>query len=637
MPDFERNQRTTSTRPGTAIGIRSSDGHEPDSRTGAGVRRQRILRAGLCIAVLTALILVSMAWLGIKGSTIKSELEATNRLAPQLKEQIISDRKAEAIATAEEIRTHTAAAREAAGDPLWTLAAAVPWIGANFSATSEIARSADDVAVLGVTPLVNVYQSLDWRKLIAGNGGTDLEPIRKAAPSVASASNAVHATVDRLNALDAGNLLPQVAGPLAQFRGQLDSIVGTLDTASNVASLAPAMLAADKPRHYLVLFQNNAEIRTTGGIPGALAVLTADKGRLTLASQTSASELGIVDPPVAVDAGQQAIYSARIGTFMQDVNLTPDFPTTASTALAMWEQKKGERLDGALSVDPVALGYLLDATGPVDLQDHQLLTSTAGKLPSQLSGQNVVKTLLSDVYAQFKDPTLQHAYFAAVAKEIFGALSSGKHDPKGILAGIGKGLEEHRILLWSGDPNEQSVVNRYPLSGAISGPSVPAAQFGVYFNDGTGAKMDYFIRRTVQLVRECKNGDYSSVRVRVTSTNTAPSDAATSLPAYVTGGGEYGVPPGTAQSNVIVYGPAQALVETATLDGTKVPFGAQRHDQRPVGTLTITLAPGQSSSVEFTFGKIVQHSQPQVVVTPTAQPMDKVVLPIESENCVAAG
>lgn len=601
-------------------------------------RRRRLLIAGICFAALVLIAGGAAAWLVAKASTIKTELEASTQLVPKLKESILQNRPAEASSAVDELRRDTAAARDAASDPLWSLASATPWLGANFSAISEIARSADDVATQGVAPLVKVYSSLNWDKLMPSSGGTDLEPIRKAAPSVASAAHAVSVSTERLNGINASSLLPQIAGPLTQARQQLGSVVEELNTASDVSGLAPSMLGSEKPRHYLLLVQNNAEARATGGIPGALVVLTADKGKISLSAEISATELGEFNPPVSVDAEQERIYSSRMGTFMQDVNFTPDFPTSATTALKMWEQKKGERLDGAISIDPVALGYILDATGPVSLQDPQMLALAEGKLPTQLSGKNVVKTLLSDVYAQIKDPKAQDVYFSAVAKEIFGALASGKGEAKSLLAGVGKGVDEHRILLWSADTGEQSVLGKYALSGSISGPSVPGAQFGAYFNDGTGAKMDYYVKRTVQLIKQCTAADgYGTVKVRITSTNTAPADAATSLPAYVTGGGIYGVPPGTAQSNVIAYGPAQAHIETATQDGKNVPFGAQLHDDRPVGILSVRLAPGQSSTVEFTFGKIVQQSQPEVVATPTVQSMDKVVLPTESESCVAAG
>ncbi|GAP53584.1 hypothetical protein AHiyo6_01490 [Arthrobacter sp. Hiyo6] len=294
-----------------------------------------------------------------------------------------------------------------------------------------------------------------------------------------------------------------------------------------------------------------------------MAELSIDNGKMTLASQTSASALGTFAPPVALDSEQQQIYSARLGKYMQDVNLTPDFPSSAATALEMWEKKNGERLDGVISVDPVALGYILDATGPVPLTDPALRVLAGSGLPTTLTGQNVVPTLLSDVYAKIQKPQLQDVYFASVAKEIFAALSSGKGDDKALLNGIGKGADERRILLWSASTDEQKVIANYPMSGSIAGASVTPAQFGVYFNDGTGAKMDYYIKRTVQLVQECTGSEYGQVKVIVTSTNTAPADAATSLPEYVTGGGFFGVPPGSVRTNVSAYGPAQANVENA--------------------------------------------------------------------------
>ncbi|WP_284983035.1 DUF4012 domain-containing protein [Arthrobacter sp. efr-133-TYG-118] len=628
MTDSQRSETITD----------KTEQHPAPPQRAPGKGRRRLLTVGICLATLLVIAGAAVLWLGAKASTIKRELEASTQLVPKLKASILENRPADASSAVDELQRHTATARDAAADPIWTLASAAPWLGANFSATAEIARSADDVATQGAAPLVKVYDSLNWDKLMPGGSGTDLEPIRKAAPAVASAAHAVSASAERLNGIDASSLLPQIAGPLTQARQQLSSVVDELDTASDAAGLAPAMLGSDKPRHYLLLVQNNAEARATGGIPGALVVLTADRGKISLSAETSATELGVFNPPVAVDAEQQRIYSDRMGTFMQDVNFTPDFPTSATTALKMWEQKKGEQLDGAISIDPVALGYILDATGPVSLQDPQIIALTEGKLPTQLTGKNVVKTLLSDVYAQIKDPKAQDVYFAAVAKEIFSAFSSGKGEAKSLLAGVEKGVGEHRVLLWSTDTSEQSVLTKYTLSGSISGPSVPAAQFGAYFNDGTGAKMDYYVKRTVQLIQQCTTPDgYGAVKVRITSTNTAPADAATSLPAYVTGGGAYGVPPGTAQSNVIAYGPAQAYVESATQDGKTVPFGAQRHDDRPVGMLSEQLAPGQSSTIEFTFIKIVQHSQPEVVVTPTVQSMDNVILPTQSETCGAPG
>ncbi|WP_311379693.1 DUF4012 domain-containing protein [Arthrobacter sp. ISL-48] len=499
---------------------------------------------------------------------------------------------------------------------------------------AEVARSADDVANLGLEPLVKVYSSLDWDSLLPNSSGTNFGPLQAASPSVSSAAHAVRLSADRLNQIDVSRLLPQVSEPVIRARDQLQDVTGALDAAADAAQIVPGMLGAEGPRNYVLMIQNNAEIRASGGIPGALAVLNLDKGKLTLGSQSSATELGVMSPPVPVDPVQQQIYSGRLGKYMQDVNLTPDYPTAASTAQAMWERKTGQHVDGVISIDPVALSYILDATGPLNISSPELIGLAKNKLPTELTGKNVVQTLLSDVYAKIEQPKLQDAYFAGVAQEIFAVLSNGKGGAKGLIEGITRGAGEGRVLVWSGMTDEQSVLGKYPLSGSITGPSVSPAQFGVYFNDGTGAKMDYYAKRTVQLVKECSQDGYEQTTVRVTSTNTAPADAARILPAYVTGGGIYGVPTGSVRTNIVAYGPVQANVETAKLDGQRTDFAPYQHSNRPVGVLAVQLAPGETKTVEFTFGKIVQHTEPNVVVTPTVQAVKEVVLPTQNAECV---
>lgn len=596
-------------------------------------KRRRLLRIGLPILALGVALGGSAAWLGFKVTSIKAHLEAAANLVPQLKEEIVSSKANLAEDTVSKLRDHTSAAKADTEDPIWTLASGIPWAGPNLTAISEVARSADDVATLGLSPLVSVYDSLNWESLMPSGSGANLEPIKAAAPSVSSSAYAVRVSWERLEAIQSENLLPQIVTPLNQATAELKQASDVLNVAADATNIAPSMLGSNGARNYLLVIQNNAETRASGGIPGALAVLTLDKGKLSLGQQSSAGELGVMSPVVAVDPQQQQIYSGRLGKYLQDVNLTPDFPTAASTAQTMWERKTGQRVDGVISIDPMVLSYILQSTGPVSVNGPELAGVKASGLPTVLTGENVVPTLLSDVYAKIKQPKMQDAYFAGVAKEVFSALSSGKGEAKGLINGLTRGTEEGRVLVWSANESEQSVISKYTLSGAISGPSVSPAQFGVYFNDGTGAKMDYYVKRTVKLIKECPADGYEQTTVRVTSTNTAPGDAATTLPAYVTGAGAFGVAPGTVQTNVVAYGPAQANVESATVDGQKTPFAPYIHANRPVGVVAQQLAPGESKTVEFTFGKIVQHTEPNLVVTPGVQPVKDVVLTTQKASC----
>lgn len=575
----------------------------------------------------------SAAWTAAKANAIERDLTAAMQLISPLKQDITSDDLEAATDKINQISEHTQAAKNAASDPVWTLAATLPGIGSNFSAVAEVTRSADDVANLGLKPLLKVYRSLDWDSAVPSATGTDLGPLREAAPSISSAAHAVRVSADRLHQIESSALLPQVSDPLTRAQKQLDDATGTLDAAADAAHLIPQMLGAERRRTYLLMIQNNAEVRASGGIPGALAVLEIENGKLSLGRQSSAGDVGVMSPPLPVDAAQQQIFSGRLGKFLQDVNLTPDFPTAAGTASSMWERRFGEHVDGVISIDPVVLSYVLNALGPVQLDNPEAIALASTGLPTELNEKNVVSTLLSTVYEEIERPELQDVYFAGAAKEIFSALADGDANAKGLVEGLTRGAEEGRVLIWSRFADEQAVVKKYAVSGSIMGPSVSPAQFGVYFNDGTGAKMDYYVKRTVQLVKECPRNGYEQMTVRVTSKNTAPPDAAAVLPAYVTGGGHYGVPPGTVQTNIVVYGPVQANIESAKLDSQKVSFAPHLHENRPVGVLALRLAPGESKTVDFTFGKIVQHTEPDVVVTPTIQPVKEVMLPADNAAC----
>ena len=135
------------------------------------------------------------------------------------------------------------------------------------------------------------------------------------------------------------------------------------------------------------------------------------------------------------------------------------------------------------------------------------------------------------------------------------------------------------------------------------------------------------------MLKECPKDGYEQTTVRITSENTAAADAIPSLPAYVTGDGNFGVTPGSVQTNVIVYGPAQSHVETVKLSGQRTEFAPYLHGNRPVGVVAVLLAPGESKIIDVTFSKIVQHTEPNLSVTPTVQSVKDVILPTESTAC----
>ncbi|MFJ7748567.1 DUF4012 domain-containing protein [Arthrobacter sp. NPDC097144] len=606
--------------------------NDPASRE----RTKRIkVRFGLAALVMVLLAGCTGGLLAYQALAVRGQLEGAVDLVPLLRTQLSDGNQKQVEHTFDAISSQTAAARETTDGPLWTIAASVPFVGANFSALREIAVSADDLTTKAGTPLLSVYGSLELQMLSPKNGQVDISQLQDVAPSIIGAAETVRLSHDRLASIDLATLVPQLAGPVRSATDMLGELNSLMNTASSIFQLLPAMLGAEDSRDYLVLVQNSSETRATGGIPGALAVLHTDDGHISLGEQTSAVALGAFRPAIDVDSEQVSLYTRRLGTQMQNVNLTPDFPTAAQTAKEMWEQRhSGQKIDGVLALDTVVLSHLLEATGPLDLTDPQVLDAIRDTdLPLSLTKDNVVPTLLSKVYKDIENPEAQDAYFATVASRVFSAFTEGQGNGAQLIKALGASTAENRLFLWSSHPAEEKIIASTPVHGSVAGPDGGGAAFGVYFNDGTGAKMDYYVTRSVQLIQSCPVGDYGQYTVRITVSNNAPADAASSLPAYVTGNGAYGIEPGRIRTNYVVYGPSQAFVETATVDSQPVPVSSGKHRQRPVGTVALELGPGETATIDVAFSKVVQNSEPHLRITPTVQSLEEVVLPLEREGC----
>jgi hypothetical protein len=271
------------------------------------------------------------------------------------------------------------------------------------------------------------------------------------------------------------------------------------------------------------------------------------------------------------------------------VTLTPNFPLSAKLAREMWRQQFGVQVDGVLSIDPVALGYLLTATGPITLATGDVLTS-----------DNAVKLLLSDVYARYKRPADQDKFFAAAAESVFSGISSGKADPVALIEALAKAGSERRVLIWSAHKKDQSVLSGTTLAGGLPVSDSAKQRFGVYFNDGTGAKMGTYLDVKVGVAQvTCRKDRRPNYGVAVTLTNTAPSDAATSLPEYVTGGGGFGVTPGNVKTVVSAYGIKSMQNLGVHRDGKVVGYHPATDSGYPVSSISVELAPGETTTLHF--------------------------------------
>jgi nitrate reductase NapE component len=592
-----------------------------------GSRARIVLWVVLAIVVLLVL---AVAWVGIRGLLAKRALEDSVGAVGTLRSQLTGGDTAGAQATAKRLERSAGSARSLTGDPVWGAAEYVPFFGANLRAVRQVSVVVDDVARNAVDPVSSVVGDFGKGAFAPKDGKIDLAPIERAQPAVQRATTALHRAQRDAGAIDTSGTLSPVTSAVNQLRNAVSSASTQADSANRIVQLAPAMLGHDGTRNYLLLFQNNAELRAGGGIPGAVARLQVDDGRIQLAQQSSGGDFGVFPSPVLpLSTDTRALYGDITGEYMQDVTLTPRFDVSAQLAREMWKRKFGQQVDGVLTMDPVTLSYLLKATGPVQLPTGETLSS-----------DNAVQLLLSDVYAKYPDPTVQDLFFASAAKAVFDRVSTGGFDTKQFVAALTQGVGEGRVKLWSADHGEERRIAGTAIAGEL--PTVTAAtrEFGVYLNDGTGAKMDYYLERTVSVgTSVCRKDGRPTSVVQVTLKNTAPADAATSLPEYVTGGGAFGTAPGTVKTLVAVYAPSNAIYLGASQDGKAAGVQTTADGDHPVAQLRTLLAPGRSTTFRVAFLGDAKHAKAavQALATPGVRQSDVQPLSFDCAAPIPAG
>ncbi|MCB7136307.1 DUF4012 domain-containing protein [Cellulosimicrobium marinum] len=551
--------------------------------------RRRWRWVGWTLLALVVLLLVAAGLLVRDALAARDALTRATAEVPAAEEAM----RAGDVAAAEEILARvqplTATARESTDGVLWAAAQHLPLVGQDVRAFAASAATVDDLAADVLPSLAQVLGLVEGGQVRMADGGVDLAPLAEAAPLTARAAAAFEEIDARHAAVDRSALHAEVAEPYDRLVTATDELRPLVRTADTLTALAPPMLGADGARTYLVLALNNAELRAAGGIPGALAVLRVEDGQVTLERQASTADVPPFAAPVLpLDPGDEALYSDRLGRFVQDTTLTPDLPTSAALTAAMWEQTQGEVVDGVVTADPVALSYLLEATGPVDVGGVTV------------DAQGVVDVLLSQVYADLDPGAETDAFFAGVASSVLAAFLDGGADPATAADALARAAAEHRIGLWSAHPEEQARLAGTVVAGDLDTAPQAARSVGVFFNDATGGKMSYYLDTDVRLTGSACSDAGRVDTYTVDLASTAPADAATALPWYVTGGGISGVEPGRVRTLVALYPPRGAAVGTVRLDG--VGTGALSADVagRRVASLPVELAPGQSSTVTFT-------------------------------------
>ena len=567
-----------------------------------------------------------------RAMSARASLVQAMPLATTAKGQILAGDSEGAKTTATQLAALTADAREQTDDGMWKSLEWVPFIGPNLYAVRTAAVVTDDLVTGALTPATN----LSLKALTPVDGAISLASITDMQSTVTQAADAVDEAASDLDSINHDALIPQVEQALTQLTDTVDELQPLLGSTRDVIGVLPTALGADGPRNYLTIFQNNAESRGTGGNPAAIVMITADQGRITITQQASSADFRNArpEPVTTLNAESEALYGDKIGRWIPDATMTPDFLETADIMRAWWAEEFGTPVDAVVSFDPVALSYLLKATGPavipadpveVDGYQVQLLDE-----PITLTSENAVPLLLNEAYSMFPENKLQDAFFGAAASSVFDALTSGSADPKALLDNLALAIDENRLLYSPANETESALVGESKLSGRLPSTNADRTLVGVYVNDFTSSKLDYYMQLDVAATStQCIAPDSPTFTTTATLTNTITPEQAPGLPYHIAPAQFFDR--GTVATNLVFYGPVGSTLSGVTVDGQPAKVTGVQHLGRGAVMVAVENAPAQTHTVVAEFaGAAGEYGQFDIQHTPMVRPVSN---QLTTEGC----
>ncbi len=442
------------------------------------------------------------------------------------------------------------------------------------------------------------------------NGSIDLAAIERVAPELADASATLATAEHDLQHMSSSGW-SSVESARAELLTQLPSLGKTIGTAKEASQIAPTLLGASGPRSYMITFQNDAEMRATGGIPGAFAIVRVSDGRLRFTHFESDTYLvGTRATGVDFGRGYNELYgTGRFGATGDYVNtnLSPNFPYAAQLWLAMWKHKTGQQLDGAITLDPTALSYLLSATGAATLPDGTAVTA-----------DNVVAYTQSTLYQRFPtDNTARKQQLLDIARAVSKKVLAPGVDLTALVRAAAQAAAQQRLLLWVTDRPVEAQLARLPLGGVE--PTTQAPYFRLTLWNSTGSKLDYYLHASLAWASmTCAGKQHVTVTVRLT--NSAP----TGLPSYVLGETaekQFHIPPGDEYLAILAYATHGASLSSYTVNGhasEPAQFGELGH---PVWSDGRYVRRGQTLTIVYRLVEPSSSAQPIVPAQPMVNPM----------------
>jgi hypothetical protein len=538
----------------------------------------------------SAVLLLGAAVVGLQAWQARHDLVQARSSIERARQAVSDGDQARARDLLSQARAQSHRAQGRVTGWVWSAYGHLPASGAPTREARGLIEVTDAVTSQVLGPLVSsAPSSTSW------TGQADLAAVRRTAGPLGTADARLTQVRARLAGLPVSHVR-QLDRARADLSRSVAALAVDLRDAAVAARVLPALLGGDHPTHLLLVAQNQAEERATGGLIGAYALLSAKDGRLTLLRSGADTDLVDAAHPV-VDLG--ADFTARYGVAQatstwRSANLTPDLPSAGAILAGLSARQLGQAVDGVVLVDPVALAHVLGATGPVDVPGL-----------GAMSGDNAVALLLKDAYARYASASDQAVRKEVLRNALDRVVLRLQQPVSGQLARqLASAAASGHLQAYATDAALEGELRRSRVGGALpdSGPFL-----FVVTQDVGGSKLDYYLHRAVEY-----DASASSVAVDLgvgpetvedgTVTVRLRNDApASGLPAYVTTRADdpRARRVGQLKTWVSIYLGPRSTYTKATLDGRPVSLSTGVEGGLSVFSTFLTVDPGQSVTLQI--------------------------------------
>ena len=293
---------------------------------------------------------------------------------------------------------------------------------------------------------------------------------------------------DNMNNIDINDLPANNREKFQKLKDNLPKFISSLEEVQGMVDFAINFAGDNNLKRYLFVFQNDNELRATGGFMGSFALLDLHSGKIENMSlpkggtyDVRAGLKELLQPP-------QPLQLVNDRWEFQDCNWWPDFPTSAKNIEWFYNKSGGPTIDGVVAINSDWLGSLLKITGPIELKDYN----------KTIDANNFEMELQKSVELEYQEKTKPKKILADLAPKIVEKIFQVRPDKFLDLATtISDGLGQKKIQIYLTDDNMQKFVAQNNWDGRIKQTGPSTDYLDVVATNISGGKTDGVIRQRI--------------------------------------------------------------------------------------------------------------------------------------------